>query len=326
MESYRQLAEKLNEITEGVIEAGYDDTEEMRLFEEMLTEFKGDTDKQCVVLMGLPAAGKSTFIKDGTIKQHITGFSGYKVVNSDAQLLRVQHLAAKIDYERLSKRVHDQKEWDRVIKQFDYKDNSGNIRKFPLTREEFLKIKNFGRYYGVTYKPYYATYFDLRDIAKFFDKDLFKDKIQKSSNILVIDTVAARPETLLKRLERAKEEGFFVSIFYLMIKTELSIIRDKDRGEREGRTVGEKVIYNYASKMAGAYRAYIKECGKKDGLVDKLYKFSWHPKGSSVRWGTWSLDSKTNCSSVRQLANMKDKVMAQGEDVDPDEESCACGR
>jgi predicted kinase len=283
---------------------------EMVLFEDLLSEFKGDTKKQLVVMMGLPAAGKSTFIKTGGINKYIPGFKGYKVTNSDTQLARIQHDAALIDFKRLS-RVKDDAEWTKVLKQAEITDNDGRKRQIPFTWDEFRRIKNFGEYYKLAYKPYYSVYFDLRDIASKFDKELFNDKIVKAGNILVIDTVAAKPDKIFKRLAAAKKEGFQNNIFYLEVDPKLCVARDAYRGETEGRTVGKKVIFDYAKKMDSAFRAYISSCGKSDGLVDRLYHFKWHPSGDSPIKGSWSLEKESKCDVARSLASLRDKTMAQ---------------
>ena len=315
---YHELAKNLDQITNEALMNN--DLEEMRLFEDLLAEFMGDLDKQSVVLMGLPAAGKSTFINGGQIGQYVPGFKGYKVVNSDAQLARTQYKAAEMDFKRLN-RVKSQEEWDKLMDDMRYKDNAGNWRMLPIDWEEFKSIKNFAKYYKRTYKDYYSTYFDMRQIAKWFDAKLFDDKIKKTANILVIDTVAAKPDKLFDRLQKAKEVGFQNSIFYLEINPELSIVRDKYRGETEGRTVGEKVIMDYAKKMGQAFRTYRSECGKKDGIVDRLYHFKWNPQGDSPIKGAWSLEKKYKCDIQRQLANIKSRTMAQGEETE-----CGCGR
>lgn len=322
MSEYHELAEKLNGITDAALENELDEAEEMRLFEELLAEFKGDLDKQCVVLMGMPAAGKSTFINNGGITKYVPGFKSgnYRVVNSDVQLARIQYRSAEMDFQRLS-RVKSDDEWKRVLKDLEFPDNSGRIRKIPFTWDEFKKIKNLNDYYKQAYKPYYSVYFDLRSYAKEFDKQIFMDKVKKSANILVIDTVAAKPSSLLKRLNKTKEEGFQNSIFFLDIDPNLCIVRDKYRGETEGRTVGEGVILGYAKNMMKAFNSYKSECGKKDGLVDRLYHFKWNPAGDSPIKGSWSLEKQYKCDVQRQLANLKDKTMAQGEDT---EAGCGC--
>ena len=74
----------------------------IKLFEqfELINEFKADLMKQCIVLMGLPAAGKSTFVNNN-ITKYVPGFKNFKVVNSDIQVLRFQKETSNIHFYRV---------------------------------------------------------------------------------------------------------------------------------------------------------------------------------------------------------------------------------
>ena len=67
-----------------------------------LREYLEDTGKLCVVLMGLPAAGKSTWINNEA-KSYIQGFTGYNVTNSDSQVQALQYDTAMLHYKHLLK-------------------------------------------------------------------------------------------------------------------------------------------------------------------------------------------------------------------------------
>ena len=66
----------------------------------ILNEFEADLKQQCIVLMGLPGAGKSTFINDELAK-YFPGLSSYKVSNSDIQLKKHQYEVAQGHYKYL---------------------------------------------------------------------------------------------------------------------------------------------------------------------------------------------------------------------------------
>jgi predicted kinase len=280
-----------------------------------INEFQEDIGKLCIVLMGLPAAGKSTFINND-IHKYIPGFTGYKVTNSDAQVLALQYQTAKNHFEALQKSVgreQNKSKMDKKIAQFKtkshYVDNRGKNRVVPITSEWWIdnKSKGIKAYWKAFYKAYYAVYFDIRDLAKAIDKTLFKTKIKQSGNILVIDTVAAKPEKIKNRLEQTKESGFTNIIVYLQVEPELSIIRDKYREKEEGRGVGESVIMNYAGLMDGAYQQYKKEGMKPNGVVDRLMKFTWKPSGASPIKGTWVKEEDNRFSLKRKIKQMKSK-------------------
>lgn len=278
------------------------------LIQEVLLEFKEDIGKQCIVLMGLPGAGKSTFINT-EIKRYIPGFSGYKVTNSDAQVLAAQFETAKSHFNWLKKDVKKQKDIDLFVKESEYKDNDGKKVKIPLTFDWWIKNSGKGvkTYYKTFYKPYYATYFDIRDLAKAREKDLFKTKITTAGNILIIDTVAAYPDKMLKRLEKTKEAGYYNTIICLHISSELAIQRDAWRKTHEGRSVGVPIIVKYGQEMSNAFHSYVAEGQKDEGVVDRLLYFKWSPSGNSPVKGTWVKKDDYRFALKRRLKKMKEK-------------------
>jgi predicted kinase len=271
-----------------------------------LLEFEGDLKKQCVVLMGLPAAGKSTFVRT-QLKKYLPNFKGFQTTNSDAQVKRLQYTTARDHWEVLRK-IKTEAELQKFIVKHRFKDNGGQMRELPLTLAQLQTFKGLRDYYNAMNKPFYAVYFDIRDLAKEFDAKLFADKVSKSANLLVIDTVAAKPGKVLRRLQAARDQGFQTSIFYLEVAPELCVVRDRYRGETEGRTVGEGVIFNYAKNMDRAYTTYKQEGEKADGLVDRLYHFLWKPAGASPIKGNWRPVAAHKYDVKRSLKAMRRKA------------------
>ena len=273
---------------------------------DSLLEFKEDIGKQCIVLMGLPGAGKSTFINT-EISRYIPGFTGYKVTNSDKQVLAAQYETAKSHFNWLVKNVKTEKDIENFIKESEYTDNDGKKVKIPLTYEWWIKnvSKGLKNYYKVFYKPYYATYFDIRDLAKTKEKDLFKTKIINAGNLLIIDTVGAKSEKIINRLEQTRNNGFYNTIVCLHISPELAIQRDRWRKEHEGRSVGVPIIVNYAKEMSNAFHNYVAEGKKDDGVVDRLLYFKWKPAGDSPIKGTWEKKDDYRFSLDRKLKKLK---------------------
>lgn len=253
-----------------------------------LNEFREDLMKQCVVLMGLPAAGKSTFINN-EIQKYIPNFKGYKVANSDKQVLAAQYETAKRDYNWLLKNITDKKDIEIFVSNTSYVDNNGKPVKHPLTYEWWQENRDKGLkyYYKNFYKPYYATYFDIRNMAKGHESQLFVTKVKQAGNILVIDTVGASVEKIYERMKIAKDNGFVNTVVYLEIDPELCVQRDKWRQEHEGRGVGVSVIEAYAKRMNKSFDFYCQEGHKKDGVVDRMMHFVWEPTGNSPIKGTW---------------------------------------
>jgi len=193
-----------------------------KLEENIINEFQEDLGKRCIVLSGLPASGKSTFIKT-EINKYIQGFSNYKVSNSDAQVKALQYTTARNHFDNLIKQTNKTNDINKVIFNFKsksiYKNNRGNMIEHPITVEwwEENKDKGLDIFWKTFYKHYYATYFDIRDLAKEIDKQLFNTKIVKAGDILVIDTVGAKPDALMPRLEKLKNNNYTNIIIYLEI-------------------------------------------------------------------------------------------------------------
>ena len=278
-----------------------------------LREFLEDTGKLCVVLMGLPAAGKSTWINNEG-STYIPGFTGYNVTNSDSQVMALQYDTAMLHYSHLLKVApNEERNSERGFGEFvgnsAYTSNRGKIVTFPFDFNWWLQNKDKGsnNFYKLLYKPFYASYFDIRDIAKEYEKGLFQDKIHKAGKLLVIDTVASKPPKILRRLKKTRKEGYHNVIVYLKIHPELAVARDKWREKNVGRGVGAKVIENYAKLMNGAYKVYEKEGKQNDGLVDRLMYFKWFPSGTSPINGVWKKQEDNRFSLKRKIKKMKGK-------------------
>jgi predicted kinase len=284
-----------------------------KIIKKELREYLEDTGKLCVVLMGLPAAGKSTWINNEA-KTYIPGFTGYNVTNSDSQVQALQYDTAMLHYRHLLKQSPDEsriseKHFQEFIHNTAYTSNRGKIITFPYDYGWWLQNKDKGsnNFYKQLYKPFYASYFDIRDIAKEYEKDLFKTKIHKAGKLLVIDTVAARPPKILRRLKQTREEGYHNIIVYLEINPELAVARDKWREKNVGRGVGAKIIENYAKLMSGAYKVYATEGKDDSGLVDRLMYFKWFPAGTSPIKGVWKKLEDKRYSIKRKLKKLREK-------------------
>ncbi len=172
----------------------------IELVDNFLFEFKDDLKKQCLVLMGLPASGKSTFINND-LHKILPAFKRYKVINSDNQVRRLQYQTAVDHFAWLKKNVKDKIDILKFKADTTYVDNKFKERVIPITYEWWManESKGIKNYFKVFYKLFYATYFDIRDLAKVIDKQLWQTKVIEAGNILIIDTVAAKHKKILDR-------------------------------------------------------------------------------------------------------------------------------
>lgn len=278
------------------------------LYERFLLEFEADLKKQCVVLMGLPAAGKSTFIKTDLLK-YFPQMRGYSVTNSDAQVMAAQFNHAKSQYDWLKQYVKSPTDIYKFKESSKYVDNNGSMVVIPLTWEWWQENGNKGIkvYYKEFYKTFYATYFDIRDLAQASEQRLFQTKITKSGNMIIIDTTAANSKKVLSKLQDTHDNGFVNTIIYLDIDVRLSIQRDNWRKEHEGRGVGESVILSYPKKMDQALIDYKNNGNDLDGIVDRVLHFKWVPAGNHPVKGSWTQVSDDKYFLKRKLNQLKQK-------------------
>jgi len=259
---------------------------------------------QCLTLMGLPASGKSTFINN-ELKSYFPELSSYHVINSDNQVKALQYKTALNDWNvftdlyKIKNNKQIQEEFESIVDSMQYSDNSNVLQKIKVNWNWFIQNKDenisktFNEYFKNN-KHYYSNYFDIRDLAKQESENIFQSKIKNIGNNIIMDTVGAYPDAILKKFKETKEKDYLNSIIYLDIDYKLCIVRDEYRKtkSKEGRGVGVSVIKNYNSQMEGAYSTYKSEITKKDSLIDKLYHFNWQPAGDSPINGKWILKDK----------------------------------
>lgn len=231
--------------------------------------FKEDMAPQAIILMGLPASGKSTFINTGLTSyfSNVPHVSAFKVLNSDAQLKKVQYNRSIIDYNNLQNL--DESNYIEAIYSMFYISNDGAIVHFPLDYNSFKNLKNHNEFWSKTYKEYYASYFGEREQAKQDTKELEDHKIT-GAHIIIVDTTGQNVTKNLSLLEKTKKLGYTNSIVFLDIPIEYSIGRDTYRGAMFGRSVGKETILSIDSKLSSAFSSFANS-----SLVDRIMKFKW---------------------------------------------------
>jgi GTPase SAR1 family protein len=266
---------------------------------QILIEALSGIHPQLVVLMGLPASGKSTFINN-ELKKYFPELSSYHVVNSDNQVKELQYRTAQSDYSILYDLFDKSLEFkfNEVLNSMQYEDNGKVNQKIKTDWNWFKNNENlnysskFHNYYKIN-KSYYSNFFDIRDFARQESDKIFQDKIYTSGHNIIYDTVAAYPDFVLKRFKETATQDYLNSIIYLEIDPQLCIQRDEFRKKSpEARGVGANIINNYATKMNSAFSTYKSELEKVNPIVNKIYHFVWKPAGESPIKGTWVLKGK----------------------------------
>ena len=274
--------------------------ESLEAFHKALEEAKADLGARAVVLMGLPAAGKSTFVKN-ELTRWVPGFKAPNVENTDVQVKKTQYDHAFKLFDVL-KAAESKEEYDDLVAERAYESFSGEEKKIVTTYEEFQKMRGGDDFFNANFKSFFGSWFDMRDVAKRRTDDLFADKVTKSGDGLVIDTVASDPDKILKKLAKTKAAGMSNTVIYLDTEARLAIIRDIWRGKEMGRSVGEGVIMSYVPKMDKAFAAYKKDLESPDGVIDRLFHFTWQQQGDDPIKGKWIKKAEYRGDQKRQQA------------------------
>ena len=270
----------------------------------ILNEFEADLKQQCIVLMGLPGAGKSTFINTD-LSKYFPGFSGYTVTNSDTQLAKHQYQVAQGHYYHLS-----QMETEEEVKEFalnaTYTSNQGKEVKHPVTWNWWKDNgdNGFDKFYKAFKNLYYVNYYDIRSLAKDDTSVDFATKVVTAGKYLVIDTTATSTNRIFSQLEKTRSEGYTNTIVYLELDPSYAVARDEYRGKSGDRNVGAGIILSYPKKLASAFKSYKKDGKKANGVVDRVMHFKW--KGEvDPRKGVWIKQSDNKYFLKRKLKQMK---------------------
>lgn len=271
-----------------------------------INEFESDLRRQLIILMGLPAAGKSTFVNNSLTK-YFPMARGFSVSNSDNQVVRFQYSVASQHYDFIKNKVNTEKDLLKFIEKTKFKSNSGKEVKLDISFSDVDDIKKLkiGEYFKRFYKGYYAIYFDIRGLAKQENERLFKEKIWKGNDTIVIDTTGTNTINVFKKMGELDKEKYNVNVIYLEINPELSISRDKWREENEGRGVGVDVIMSYAQNIEQAFNKYTSDGKDPNGIIDRIIHFKWVPQGDSPIKGKWNMVSDNRYEEKRKIKRIK---------------------
>lgn len=266
-----------------------------------IVEWLDDLKPQAMFLMGLPAAGKSTFLKNELHKHY--NVKRFKVNNSDSQVEQLQYEESKKHYAQFLGLLGDNSDFEQYKRDIAYISNDGDIITHPITIDWFDGNKTHKDFYRDFYKPYYATFFYIRNAAKELNKNILKQKIQNISggDALLFDGTGANPNKIFKQIKLVKNKGFNVNIIFLDTPVELCILRDAYRGKTQGRTVGKKIIYSYVTRIKESFNLYKQNSTD----IDTIKHFKWIQEGNSPINGVWELVYSNNLGLNRKINNIK---------------------
>ena len=287
--------------------------------ESMLVEHNVDSAPQLILVIGLPAAGKSTFINN-TIPKYFPSIKGTRrqtarrkmvssrLSDSDVQLHKHQKKAAMdfitsiygADEDTFYNKVRETEDmYNNMSAQkslgvefkisTDYnwvkQHNNLSINKF---RDSFLK--DF-------FKKDWAVNFAVRPMGKedHTINELIKINLDPemvntpsfNNNDIVIPTTGSELEKITRVTSKASSQ-YAVSIVYLDMPTEVAVEKDEGRRKKEGRGVGGTLIRSMAKGIQDTWDYLSKGGFKKEGIY-KLLHFKWVPDND---WGHYEIEKE----------------------------------
>lgn len=287
--------------------------------ESTVNEHLIDSAPQMIFVIGLPAAGKSTFINN-TIPKYFPSIKGTRrttskrrmvssrLSDSDVQLHKHQKKAA-MDFINAI-RGRDEEQFREIIRQAEDMYNSVPAQKdlgvkFKISTDwnwvEQHKDLNDSQFRAAFLKDFFkkdwAVNFAVRPAGKEDHKinELIKinldpemdDMPNFNNNDIVIPTTGSELSKLTRVITKASEQ-YAISVVYLDMPTEVAVEKDEGRRKKEGRGVGRKLIEGMAEGIKDTWDYLSKGGFEKEGMY-KLLHFKWVPDGG---WGHYEFEKE----------------------------------
>lgn len=301
-----------------------------------ISEHLIDQAPQLVFIIGLPAAGKSTFINkyladyfpNITTTRHLNKKvkelqykSSARLLDKDVQLHRQQ----KINAEIFAKQIYNASNEDEFLriraKELERINNSNGQQQ---TKQEFKistdwawveqhKNDSFGKFHGAFlqdfFKSDWAIDFSTRpDAANADFWANFKTKLSPeeyegletfNNNDVIWATCGDKMDGIRKAIETAGD-ALIPSIVYLDMPVETAVEKDEGRRKKEGRGVGRAIIEKKANGLDEVWKYLSRGGFKKEGIY-KLLHFKFVPDGG---WGHYELEKEyVNTNMIKDYLN-----------------------
>ena len=286
-----------------------------------LDEHLVDSLPQMIFVMGLPAAGKSYFIKNDLPKYVPSLRGGNRLLDVDIQLEEKQKQFASefASYLYDLRRNIDEEDFYNIIENKEEQVNSDSMMEgrddfyISTSYEWFLEHKSLPknkfvyRFLKDFFKSDWASNFVPRPDAKKIFKELSRQKLGvREKDITFNDNNIVIPitgDSLDKFLDFAQMSfgNYVPSIVYLDLPIEEAIKRDKIRRKKEGRGVGEELIRKKSTPIKQNYEVLL-DYGYLDYNIYKIMKFVWQP--NDTPFGEYVLDAENSRKNVKMIKNM----------------------
>lgn len=288
--------------------------------ESLINEHNIDSAPQLIFIIGLPAAGKSTFInmtlpkyfpsiQDTRRKSAKKRMVSARISDSDIQLHKHQKFAAMgfVDAIRNGDEGAFNELKSRLERDYNETDAQKDLGvKFKISTDwkwvEAHKDLSDGQFKTAFLKDFFkkdwAINFAVRPAAKGDHKinELIKTQLEPelpagmenfNDNDLVVPTTGSELRKLTNVISQATDK-YAISVVYLDMPTEEAVKKDEGRRKESGRGVGRKLIESMADGIKNTWD-YLSRGGFKNEGMYKLLHFKWVPDGG---WGHYEFEKE----------------------------------
>ena len=287
--------------------------------ESTVNEHLIDSAPQMILVIGLPASGKSTFINE-TIPQYFPAIRGTRRNNARRKMVSSRLSDSDVQLHKHQKKAamdfvntiygSDEENFYKTVKELEDKYNNTPAQKdlgvnFKITtdwdwvkqhqqlsagkfRTEFLR-DFFKTDWAVNFavRPAGKDDHKINELIKINLDPEMKGTSQFNNNDIVIPTTGSELNKITRVTSKASDQ-YAISIVYLDMPTEVSVEKDEGRRKKEGRGVGRKLIGSMADGIHNTWDYLSKGGYKKEGLY-KLLHFKYVPDSG---WGHYELEKE----------------------------------
>jgi dephospho-CoA kinase len=278
-----------------------------------------DSAPQMILIIGLPASGKSTFITMH-LPKYFPSIKQTRTLDSDIQLHKRQKESAMAFANAIYSQTEDEFNAHKqdVMSTFNSTDAQKMLGfNFNITTDwdwvQKYKHLAVGKFQNQFLKDFFvkdwAVNFAVRPVAIQDMQELTKHKLSPeeferteifNNNDVVIPMTGDNKAKITKLIQDASDK-FAVSVVYLDMPMEVSVEKDEGRRKKSGRGVGRELIEMKDEGIKATWDYLSKGGFKKEGIY-KLLHFKYVPVPGA--WGEYKLHKEyINTKLIKDFMN-----------------------
>lgn len=263
-----------------------------------------DSAPQMILIIGLPASGKSTFITMH-LPKYFPSIKQTRTLDSDIQLHKRQkesamafatliHNSTKDEFEQHKQDVINKFNSTDAQKMLGFNFNISTDYDWVQKHKDLSDSKFKNQFIKDFFVKDWAVNFAVRPVAIQDMQELTKHKLSPeeferteifNNNDVVIPMTGDNKAKITKLIQDASDK-FAVSVVYLDMPMEVSVEKDEGRRKKSGRGVGRELIAMKDEGIKNTWDYLSKGGFKKEGIY-KLLHFKYVPVPGA--WGEYKL-------------------------------------